>query len=99
MDSTLKSTMMEPRLVIFCTQEDNSQQMFICAENEVILEIPTSKLVDGLVHLMAMYYVFDVQYPSFCKATLFFIQDILMEKSDITKRPTRYKTFIQNSLA
>ena len=71
--------------------------MFICAENEVSLEVPTTtKLVDGLVHLMAMYYVFDVGYPTVCKATLFFMQDILMGKRDPGKRPTRYSTFIQN---
>ena len=88
--------MMEPRLVVFL-DEDNCQQ-FVCAENEVVFEVPTStKLIDGFVHLMALYYVCDVQYPSFCKSTLFFIQDILMEKSDKGKRPTRYTTFIQNN--
>ena len=89
--------MMEPRLVVFYS-DDNSLQMFICAENNVALEIPAANntLVHGMIHLMAMYYVFDVQYPSFCKATLFFLQDILMEKPDKTKRPTRFMTFIEN---
>ena len=92
------SALMEPKLVIY-EEEENVQQMFLCAENEVILEVPTcsSGLVDGLVHLMALYYVFDVQYPSFCKPTLYFMQDILMGRPDREKRPTRYATFIQNN--
>ena len=74
--------------------------MFVCAENKIALEIPTStKLVDGFIHLMALYYVFDVQYPSFCKATFFFMQDILMGRPDKIKRPTRYSTFILNNLS
>ncbi len=74
--------MMEPKLVIF--YHENSQQMFVCAENKIALEIPTC----GWVY-------------SFCKATLFFMQDILMGKPDKIKRPTRdsYSTCILNNLS
>lgn len=91
--------MMEPKLVIFYEEDANAQQMFVCAENQVAFEVTTSnKVLDGLIHLMAMYYVFDVQYPQFCKATLYFMQDILMGKPDKhSKRPTRYTTFIQSN--
>lgn len=89
--------MLEPRLVVF--HGDGSQQMFLCAEKEVVFEIPTTstKLIDGIIHLMAMYYVLDVQYPAFCKPMLFFMQDILMLKRNGEKRPTRYSTFVQNT--
>lgn len=88
---------MEPKLVIFYEENSQQLQMFVCAENEVAFEIPTSiNLVDGFVHLMAMYYVFDVQYPPFARASLFFLQDILMGRPDKLKRPTRYTTFIHN---
>ena len=44
--------------------EKSIQQIFVLAENDVLLELPTNELVDGFVHLMASYYVFNVQYPS-----------------------------------
>lgn len=96
-EGLLHSPMMEPRLVVFY-YDDNSLQMFLCAENSISLEVPATKytLIDGLIHLMAMYYVFDVQYPSFCRSTLFFLQDIVMKRPDTSKRPTRYMTFIEN---
>lgn len=86
--------MMEPRLVVFYDDtKGRLQQIFLCAENDVVMEVPGTKLVEGFTHLMAMYYVFDVQYPSSCKATLFFLQDVLMGKPDHSKRPTRYTTY------
>ena len=73
------------------------QQMFVCSEKQVLFEIPTTNFVDGILLLMASYYVFDVQYPSCCKSTLFFFQDVLMDKPDKEKRATRYSTFIANN--
>lgn len=71
-------------------------QIFVCAENVVVLEVPTNSFIDGLIHLMAAYYVFNVQYPNFCKPTLLFIQDILLALPDKSHRPTRYSTFVSN---
>ena len=34
--------------------------MFLCAENDSLLEIPVNTLAEGFTHLMAAYYVFDV---------------------------------------
>ena len=48
------------------------------AENDTIADIETDKLIDGLTHLMACYYVFNVEYPSVCKTSLFFLQEIVM---------------------
>ena len=85
---------MEPRLVIIHDDKE-IQQIFVCAENNVIMEVPTNKFIDGIVHLMAAYYVFNVQYPNFCKPTL---QDIIMNMNDKGRRPTRYSTFISHYL-
>ncbi len=87
--------MMEPRLLIF-HNEESIQQIFVCAENEMIIEVPTNKLIDGFIHLMATYYVFNVEY-NFCRLTLLFLQDILLEMPDKKKRPTRYSTYICTS--
>ena len=86
---------MEPRLLVF-HDEESVQQMFVCGENNIIVEVPTNKVINGFIHLMATYYVFNVEY-SFCRPTLFFFQDILLEMQDKKKRPTRYSTFICTS--
>ena len=78
MESKFVSNIMEPRLVVF-HDDEAIQQIFVCAENT---EVPTNGLIDGFIHLMAAYYVFNVQYPNFCKALLFFFQDILMGMPD-----------------
>ena len=91
------SPILEPRLIVF-TDNGGLAQMILCAENEEIVEVPGETLVEGLIHLMASYYVFGVEYPKMCRALLFFFQDILMERPDMhgpaKSRPTRYKTFI-----
>ena len=73
-------------------------QTILCAENQEIAETLGKKLVDGLFHLLASYYVYGVAYLKGCTALLYFVQDILMGKPDThgpTKnRPTCYKTFI-----
>ena len=63
------SDLMEPRLVVF-HQEDEIIQMFLCAENDSLLEIPVNTLAEGFTHLMAAYYVFDVSYPRGCMPSL-----------------------------
>ena len=72
---------MEPRLLVFIDNEQLSQ-MFICAENQELFEVPGERLVEGLLHLMASYYVFGVEYPKVCRALLYFFQDIIMERPD-----------------
>ena len=98
LDMEFTSHMMEPRLVVFCDEEE-IKQMFICAENEAIVEIPTLQLADGFTHLMAAYYVFNVEYPSSCKATLLFFQEILMGKREkVARRPVRYSNFVDSKM-
>lgn len=40
LDETFKSSMMEPKLVIFYEENSQQLQMFVCAENEVAFEVP-----------------------------------------------------------
>ena len=79
----------EPSLIIF--QDDGISQILLMAEKKVIMELPTTRLIDGFIILMATYYVC---YPKHCKQSLLFFQDILMESSDYGSRPTRYSTFL-----
>ena len=84
---------MEPRLVIF-EGEDGFIQMFICAEEDGILELPSTNIAEGITHLMAAYYVYNVQYPKAYQPLLYFFQDFLMDRvEENAKRPTRYSTF------
>ena len=86
---------MEPRLVVF-VEEDGAEivQMFLCAENSAICELPVASLNEGFIVLMAAYYVLDVEYPGSWKPTLLFFQDFLMDKKEPTKgRPVRYATY------
>ena len=52
-------------------------QMILCAKNQEIAEILGKKLVDGLFHLLASYYVYGVAYLKGCTVLLYFMQYIL----------------------
>ena len=87
--------MMEPRLVVF-HQEDEIIQMFLCAENDSLLEVPANTLTDGFTHLMAAYYVFDVGYPRGCMPSLYFLQDVVLDRPDNLPRPIRYTAYVRS---
>ena len=84
---------MEPRLIVF-HDDEKVLQLFISAENKCIMEIPSNELREGLVHLMATYYVFGIEGPGVCKPILYFLQDIVMDKPDRKSRPTRYALYV-----
>ena len=87
--------MMEPRLVVF-HQEDEIIQMFLCAENDPLFEIPANTLSEGFTYLMAVYYVYDVNYPRGCTPSLYFLQDIVLDQPDNLSRPVRYTTYVRS---
>ena len=84
---------MEPRLIIFESEESISQ-MFIAAENDSLMELAGNTIAEGITYLMSTYYVFHIQYPKLYQPLLFFFQDIIMDKPDDGKRPTRYSSFV-----
>ena len=65
------SSIMEPRVVVFIDSGDLSQ-MIIVAENQELFEVPGDTLLNGILHLMATYYVYNVAYPKSCRSLLFF---------------------------
>ena len=88
-----KSKVMEPRLLILegC---DGMLQMFVCAEDDGVLELPATTFGEWITYLMGAYYVYNVQYPKVYQPLLFFFQDFLMDRVEAkAKRPTRYSTF------
>ena len=53
------------------------QQFFLVAERIVLFEVST--FIKALVSLIAIYFVFDMQYPTACSNTLIFIQNLLLK--------------------
>ena len=54
---------MEPRPIIF-EKDDTIVQMFIAGEDDNLMELPVISIGEGIVYLMAAYYVFSVEYPN-----------------------------------
>lgn len=77
----------EPRLIIFTREHD--LKGFIIAEKQILFAVDSFTL---LVSLIATYYAFYVSYPKSSPATgvLLFIQELLLEQSDITMKTTNY---------
>ena len=84
---------MEPRLVIF-ESDGLVVQMFLAGEDDNLMELPVSTIGEGITYLMAAYYVFGVEYPNSYKPLLYFFQDLIMDKADNGKRPTRYASYV-----
>ena len=75
---TAEKTFPEPRLVII-GQGENSQG-FIVAEKQILLEVDGFNILEGLITLLASYYVFYVSYPKSGPAagTLLFLQEVIL---------------------
>ena len=89
------SGIMEPRIVVI-EDDGGVVQMFLCAENQSIMELSSTKFVDGVIHLFAAYYVFGVEYPRLCRSSLLFLQEYVMGVKDTSQRPVRDATYINN---
>ena len=57
-ESILKNTLNEPNLVVFCDDDNTIKQMLLCAEHQVTYELSSTRLIDDIVHLMAMFEAF-----------------------------------------
>ena len=67
------------------------------AEKTLIFEITDFSILQGLVSLLASYYVFHVNYPKSVPALSFclFIQEYLLELFEPSaKKPARYKAYV-----
>ena len=76
-------------------------QGFIIAEKQVLFEVDSFTLTDGLISLIASYYVFYVSYPKSSPATgvLLFIQEILLGQADVTTKKTSKYIGLINSVS
>ena len=67
------------------TDDGEWPQTILCAKDQETCEVPGETHVEGLLHLMAAYYVFGVEYPKACRALLYFVQDIFMTRMSWSK--------------
>lgn len=100
----LESTFSEPRLIMFRSDDGTTEEIsqgFVVSEKNIVFEITNYSVIDGLISLLASYYVFHVNYPTSVPAQslLLFLQEVLLEHSAEpgTKKTAKYRATI-NSL-
>ena len=66
-------------------------QAFIATEGDLLFEIDNFTIIEGLISLIASYYVFYIEYPKSSPASgvLFFIQEVLMKMESKSKRTSK----------
>ena len=80
---------------------ESSRQGFIVVEREILLEVEEFNILEGLVALIATYYVFHVNYPKSGPASgvLLFIQEVLMNMpAKHVRKPARYSSLVNSLL-
>ncbi|CAB4022432.1 Hypothetical predicted protein [Paramuricea clavata] len=61
--------------------------LYLAAEGETITEIPNTNLINGLVILIALYYAFNISYPTTKGRNFFaFIEATLLDNSEDAKK-------------
>ena len=77
----------------------NSQGLII-AEKELLFEVDINgfSVVDGLIALLAAYYIFYVKYPKSTPAAgfLLFLQEIILESPERSKKTSTYASLINS---
>ena len=73
---------------------ESSFQIFVCAEQEVLLESKT--LQDSLIDLISTYFVFDISYPKSLTAVFLFFQHYIFNLKDRQNVPNATSLFVRN---
>ena len=97
----IENSFSETRLVLFEEEHSNHViQGFIVAEKNIIFEVTEFDLVQGLISLLASYYVFHLNYPKSLPANLLLLlmQEHLIEDKTTAKKLAKYTTFIRSIL-
>lgn len=69
-----------PYLVLTGLLEAENCQVFVCSEQDILLESKSVK--DAIIDLVATYFVFDIAYPKQLNAILLFFQHHVFELKD-----------------
>ena len=95
---TDETTFPEPRLAFLLNATGDVSQGFVIAEKEILFELRSTSIGEGLASLIATYYTFDVSYPrsTVAGSSLLFVQEILLERKEEQRRKktAKYQAFI-----
>jgi len=69
-------------------------QIFVCAEQSVVLE--SRSVNDALIDLIAAYFVFDISYPKYLDSVLIFIQQFVFSLKDQQPLPNAVVKLVGN---
>ena len=83
-----------PCIVTIGIAGENNFQIFICAEQEVLLESKT--LQDSLIDLISTYFVFDISYPKSLAAIFIFFQHYIFNLKDKQNVPNATSLLVRN---
>ena len=93
-DEVYKIQQAAPFIVTTGIAGEEQFQIFICAEQSVILESKSVK--DALIDLMAAYFVFDISYPKYLDSVLIFIQHYVFDLKDQQPLPSAAVKLVGN---
>ena len=93
-DEVFKIEQAAPYIVTTGIAGEEQFQIFICAEQSVILESKSMK--DALIDLIAAYFVFDISYPKYLDSVLIFIQHFVFNLKDQQPLPNAAVKLVAN---
>ena len=95
MDAEVSSILQSaPYIITVGIAGESSFQIFICAEQEVLIESKT--LQDSLIDLIATYFVFDISYPKSLAAIYLFFQHYIFNLKDKQNVPNATALLVRN---
>ena len=66
-----------------------SAEIFIAAEQKIIMKLPTGCMIEAIKCLLFTYYICNLQYPAECANVYIFMQRRFLKVFDQQKVPTR----------
>ena len=85
-----------PKLLVFIKNEDVSMTCIV--GDTLQLNMNSCDVINGLVHLMASYYAFDISYPRCYSQSLGLMQEVVMNekfKSSKTNKFNEWCTYLK----
>ena len=85
-----------PKLLVFIKNEDVSMTCIV--GDTLQLNMNSCDVINGLVHLMASYYAFDIGYPRCYSQSLGLMQEVVMNekfKSSKTNKFNEWCTYLK----
>ena len=85
-----------PKLLVFIKNEDVSMTCIV--GDTLQLNLNSCDVINGLVHLMVCYYIFDIGYPRCYSQILGLLQELVLNekfKAPITNKFTEWCTYLK----